>query len=432
MPVLIAAVKTFCVLLLICLHVSFPTLTLAVTSSSISLSSGNEISYSIYPAQTDKHNKLILWFYSEAGPQASDKKIATELAKLGYETWLIDLFDSYFLPVSLSSMDQIPATDITDFINRAASISGKTIYPVSTGRSAIPLLRAKQHWQKQLSDKPSWPGMILISPKFYLETPDPGVQPNLMPIVNHSNSLLFIMQPAKSPWFWKLEKTVPALESNGSDVYLQRVAGVRDRFYFRPDADEFEQAMSQRLPKMISHAVTALSRFPARKRQAITIKGTTLKPRSAKKDKKLRLHRGNSRPEALKLTSLKQPLINLKQLKGKVVLVNFWATWCPPCVHEMPSMQRLQDKFSVDDFVILGVNMAEDRETIEQFLKQKVAVNFPILLDSDGAALKQWQVFAFPTSYVIDKQGQIRYSLFGSIEWDQADPVTKIQQLLAE
>ena len=95
-------------------------------------------------------------------------------------------------------------------------------------------------------------------------------------------------------------------------------------------------------------------------------------------------------------------------------------------------MQRLQDKYRKKGFVILGVNMADDKQTIANFLKTKVKVSFPILLDSDGAALRRWQVFAFPTSYVIDKKGSIRYALFGSLEWDTAETMAKINGLLKE
>jgi peroxiredoxin len=95
-------------------------------------------------------------------------------------------------------------------------------------------------------------------------------------------------------------------------------------------------------------------------------------------------------------------------------------------------MQSLSNRLSDKPFALLAVNMAEKPETIEEFLNDKIKVNFPILLDSDGKALKNWGVFAFPTSYVIDKKGHIRYALFGSVDWNSEDIVSKIELLLKE
>ena len=134
---------------------------------------------------------------------------------------------------------------------------------------------------------------------------------------------------------------------------------------------------------------------------------------------------------AMMLPVLDAASMDLKQLHGKVVLVNFWAVWCPPCRKEMPSMTRLMTKLSGKPFAILGVNEGESPEEIRAFLKQ-VPVNFPILLDTEGAYLKPWQVFAFPTSYVVDKQGRLRLGLFGSIEWDSPETVNELEKLISE
>lgn len=134
---------------------------------------------------------------------------------------------------------------------------------------------------------------------------------------------------------------------------------------------------------------------------------------------------------ALALPALDGGGVTLADLRGRVVLVNFWAVWCPPCRKEMPSMGRLADRLAGKPFTILGVNVGETPEEIRAFLRQ-VPVNFPIVLDSEGANLKAWSVFAFPTSYVVDKKGQLRLGLFGSIEWDDPDAVARLEALIAE
>jgi len=131
------------------------------------------------------------------------------------------------------------------------------------------------------------------------------------------------------------------------------------------------------------------------------------------------------------LPQLEGDTINLEDLRGRVVLVNFWAVWCPPCRKEMPSMARLAERLADQPFTILGVNIGESPEVIQAFLRQ-VPVNFPILLDREARYLKSWRVFAFPTSYVLDKQGRFRLGLFGSIEWDDPQAVARIEALLAE
>ena len=121
--------------------------------------------------------------------------------------------------------------------------------------------------------------------------------------------------------------------------------------------------------------------------------------------------------------------MNLADLRNRVVLINFWASWCPRCVHEMPSMQRLKEKLADQPFTILAVNMAESEADVRAFIK-KTQVDFPVLMDRDGAVLKQWKVFVFPTSFVIDTEGRIRLGAIGELEWDSPEIVDKFKQLL--
>ena len=120
---------------------------------------------------------------------------------------------------------------------------------------------------------------------------------------------------------------------------------------------------------------------------------------------------------------------DLRDFRGQVVLVNFWATWCPPCRAEMPSMQRLREKMAGRPFAIVTVDMGESPPEVRTFLKE-VGLHFTVLMDRDGKALKQWKVFAFPTSFLLDAEGRIRYAVFGTTEWDEAEAVAKINELL--
>ncbi len=417
-------------LLLILLITSFsPRFIFAEETLFFSVNTETEIEMSVYPAKGDT---LFLWLYSEAGPQKIEHEIAKQLARNNIEVWRVDLFAAHFLPVASSSMDRIPDTDISELIEYAFKKTGKKIIPVTTGRGSLPVLKGASRWQNKYKNSHALAGVILMSPKFFIETPEPGKEGKLLEIVKQTNLPLFILQPKQSPWYWKLDKTIPALEKSGSDVFVQRIKGVRDRYYFRPDANAYENKISAKLPATLKRAASYLKTLPYKKRHTAVRKYKKVKVTTGKKERKLSVYKGTPIPAKLILKDLDNKTVDLSQLKGKVVLVNFWASWCPPCVHEMPSMQRLQNRFFAKGFTILGVNMAEDEKTVRHFLKTKVNIQFPVLFDSDGAALKSWGVFAFPTSYVIDKKGKIRYAIFGGVDWEKESIINKITHLLNE
>ena len=404
-------------------------LVFAAERQTLSAGPDTEIEIMVNKANGDT---VFLWLYSEAGPQKEEIKIAEQLAKKGIEVWRVDLFSAHFLPVASSSMDQIPDSDFSRLIQYAYQQTGKKIIPVTTGRGSNPVLRGVRLWQSQNLQSHAVPGVILMSPKFYIETPEPGIEAKLLPIVEQTNLAIFILQPDKSPWFWKLDKTIPALQKGGSDVFVKKVKNVRDRYYFRPDATNTEKEITTQLPATLKTAANYLKVLPYKKRTVVVKNDNTHPLPSSKKERELKVFQGDPIPPALALNNRQKEVIDLNALKGQVVLVNFWASWCPPCVHEMPSMQRLQNRFSAKGFTILGVNMAEDEKTVRDFLNTRVNVQFPILFDSDGTALKNWGVFAFPTSYLIDKKGKIRYALFGGVDWEQTSIVNKVTHLLRE
>ena len=119
----------------------------------------------------------------------------------------------------------------------------------------------------------------------------------------------------------------------------------------------------------------------------------------------------------------------LADYRGKVVVINFWATWCEPCREEMPSLQRLADHMAGRPFVLLGVDMADSEPRVRAFLQQ-TPVRFPLLLDRDSAVAKAWKVKLLPTTLIIDQAQRIRHAAYGELVWDSAEIKAAIEQLL--
>ena len=117
------------------------------------------------------------------------------------------------------------------------------------------------------------------------------------------------------------------------------------------------------------------------------------------------------------LPTLAGEQVTLSSLKGKVVFLNFWATWCPPCRAEMPSMERLYAKFKDKNFDILAVNLQEEPKPVKDFLT-KNKLTFPVVLDTNGKIGSVYGVRGIPTTYLIDKEGFIVGGIVGGKEWD--------------
>jgi thiol-disulfide isomerase/thioredoxin len=118
----------------------------------------------------------------------------------------------------------------------------------------------------------------------------------------------------------------------------------------------------------------------------------------------------------------------LASLRGKVVLVNFWATWCEPCVTEMPSLQRVRDQFA-PGLKVLGVNYQEGPARIKTFVDRS-GITFPIVRDTDGAVAKAWSARIFPASYLLDRAGHVKHVLIGGADWTGPTLVSTIRALL--
>jgi len=105
--------------------------------------------------------------------------------------------------------------------------------------------------------------------------------------------------------------------------------------------------------------------------------------------------------------------ISLSDLRGKPVLLNFWATWCPPCREEMPYLQQIYEEWSGEGLIVLAVNIGESPATVEEFA-QVYNLTLPILLDINGEAAQVYNVTAFPTTFFVDRDGIVRKKVIGA------------------
>ncbi|MCP3662388.1 MAG: TlpA family protein disulfide reductase [Gammaproteobacteria bacterium] len=121
----------------------------------------------------------------------------------------------------------------------------------------------------------------------------------------------------------------------------------------------------------------------------------------------------------------------LQDFQGKVLVVNFWATWCPPCREEMPSLERARDILRDDGVEVITIDVGEKAAAIERFLKRS-PLSLPILLDSDTETASQWGAKGLPTTLIVDRQGRFSYIAIGGREWDSPEILATIRTLANE
>lgn len=129
----------------------------------------------------------------------------------------------------------------------------------------------------------------------------------------------------------------------------------------------------------------------------------------------------------LMLFDLDDRKIDLASLRGRVVVVNFWASWCPPCRKEFPTLGRLQKLFRPTNLTVLAVNAGEDPDDVFSFAG---TTNFPVLLDKDSGAMRRWQVKGLPTTYVVDKAGRLALRAIGGRDFGDPVIVAQLKELL--
>ena len=142
------------------------------------------------------------------------------------------------------------------------------------------------------------------------------------------------------------------------------------------------------------------------------------------------MHVGTETPAPdFRLPTPEGKAVALTELRGQVVFLNFWATWCPPCRVEMPSMERLYKEFKDQGLTILAIDMGESAKQVARFMRD-FQLSFPALLDTDGNVSARYRVQGLPTTFLIDRGGRIAGAALGPRDWSSQEGKALIRSLL--
>lgn len=131
---------------------------------------------------------------------------------------------------------------------------------------------------------------------------------------------------------------------------------------------------------------------------------------------------------SLVLKTLEGDIFDIAAYRGRVVIVNFWATWCAPCLKEMPVLEKAWESLQKDNVLLVAVNLGDTPDKIQRFLKHR-PVTFPILVDVDSDTFEPWQIQSLPTTYIVGPDGRIHFGAIGDRDWASRDILDTITNL---
>ena len=389
----------------------------------IELSNNEELTFEVY----GKNNKLrILWIASSYGLHDRHKQSAQRLGDNDMEVWQVDLLENLFLPKGAEAIRSIPRKLVAELIEKISEQGKYEVLLLTSGYGTIPSLRGIHAWQSMENRQARLVGLISFSPYLYTYVPTLGMAPTLVPVSYVTNTPVYIFQAEKNGNRAHFPDMHNALQQH-APVYTKLTKGVTSLFY---DEDLAPETLSilKNLPEKVRQAISALRRHEVPDKP-IALQSETKEKQHSGLNVGLALYRGKVTPEPFNLNDANGKKFSVGEFKGKVTLINFWASWCPPCVEEIPSLNRLKQKMQGKPFELISINYAESADQIQAFMK-KVKVDFPVLLDEDGSISTKWKVVAYPSTFVIGPDGKIQYGVNAAIHWDTNNVIQQLETLM--
>ncbi|MBC8494365.1 MAG: TlpA family protein disulfide reductase [Candidatus Thioglobus sp.] len=392
----------------------------------VELSSGDVITIDSYPGEG---KVLYLQLPSERGLGKGYVTTAQQLAFENHTLWAVDLHSSYMVAPRRSSIDKFNVNDLLELVDYSKAQGFKQLFFIASGRGAQLALKVANQWQLDNPNSNYLKGHLLHSPHLILGKPQLGTNAQYVDVARVSNLPVYLILPEYGTKYFRAEEIVQALKKGGSSVFTHRLKGVSGGFHMRNEQDLSKVSLQEKDALADTYLLASNLLLTVTPPKPLIIKKTNKKTTELSFSEPVLKPYVQKQSINLVLNNLIGEKVSLDQYRGKVVLLNFWASWCKPCVEEVPSLARLNEKLKATDFQILTINVGESKQQINEFMK-KVPFDLPILLDESGIAVKNWGVYAYPSNFLLDKNGTIRYVYRGALEWDAPNIVKTISQLL--
>ena len=407
--------------MIISVVISFGEICIAEEEIIVPASNDTEITVVRFPASG---NYLMVWLAPEYGFRSAHRNLASMLTAQDIEVWQSNIVEALFMPQGTASIKQLDGKYVADLIEYAHMTTGKKVVIAGDSYAASSALLGAHQWQERKIAETYFIGAVLFSPYTYAYIPPLGKAPEYMPIVSATNIPIMIYQAKGSATIGQFELLLSKLQQHNNPVYTKFVPEVMSLFYQEPPTEAMKNN-ARLLPGNIKTMITVLEKHQV---PLTPVPFKTIPSNKSGIDVLLKEFKGNSTPIPIKLKDINGFTISKDNFQGQVTIVNFWATWCPPCIEEIPSLNRLKQKLAGLPFELISINYAEDGNAIREFMKI-VNVEFPVLLDQDGSFAKRWNVISYPSTFIIDTKGKIRYGVNAAIEWDDPEVVQTITSL---
>ena len=399
------------------------------SSIPIALNSGFEMQVQQFPATG---RQLLIWLPSKYGIRPGNIPFAQTIQAQDIDYWLVDLHASYVAPTGRHAYTQFEPRHVAELIGYAVRQGWQKIVVGGESRGARLAMQAARLWQQENPGQTELKGLLLFHPHLIHASPPIGEKATFRPIVQATNLPVYIVQPELNMKYLYSRELIEQLQAAGAPVYFHFLEDIRGGFHVRPPdrITAAEAAERARLGQHIRTALQRLAELPLPERAAEPLQRATPKPgqRSTTRLPLVPLHHDGPLP--LQLADEAGRRVDLAELRDQVVLVNFWATWCGPCIREIGSLSRLNRHFEGRPFRLLAVNISEDQAHVEQFFdKLGIQPDFDVLYDSSGEAARAWNIYTIPSTYLVDKQQRLRFGYRGALEWDRPDVIELIQDL---